>query len=173
MKNIKQVFLLCLSFFILSVNSVFAQGYYGGYGGGTGFFGNFYFPTPDSFLNNEWVLFVSLFLVFFSFFYLALQNIFRKGGDKLSDERRGPVVVIALIIAFIAASYSTYPFYNWLHGYSYPWYYFFSDWSYWIRDMWNYDFPGFFWRFVALPIGVLLLIGATILFLRSVFGKKE
>ncbi|MEK6873812.1 MAG: hypothetical protein AABW91_03125 [Nanoarchaeota archaeon] len=167
MKNIKAVFLfvLLLTCFILLISSVFAQGYYGGYGGGNGFFGNFYFPTPDSFLNNEWVIFVSLFLVFFCFIYLSLQGIFKRGGDKLSDERRGPVVAIALVIAFIAAAYFTYPFYNFLHGYSYSWSYFFYDWYYRYGDLY-YNNPGIYY---AIPI---IISAVFVLVLWLIFRKK-
>jgi len=84
-EKMRKIILFCLSIMLFS--SVIA--YYPYYG---------YF-SPYDILNNEWLMFVLVFLVFFAIIFFALNKTFK--------ENKGPAIVIALIISlFISATIS-------------------------------------------------------------------
>lgn len=73
-----------------------------------------YFFDPANLLNNEWVVFIGIFLLVFAFSFISLNNFFSGKGRRnemfsfmhqpRSNENKGAVVVIALVIAFFSAS---------------------------------------------------------------------
>ena len=73
---------------------------------------NFSFTSPSDFLNNEWVLFIGIFLLSFSVIYLSLSNVFGREKKneyfpwvrKESMVQRGPVVAISMVMSFFIAS---------------------------------------------------------------------
>jgi len=77
------------------------------------YFDSYYFD-PANLLNNELVVFIGIFLLVFAFCFIALNNFFSKKGRRNemfpwmqhpgSNENKGAVVVIALVIGFFSAS---------------------------------------------------------------------
>lgn len=73
-----------------------------------------YYFDPVNLLNNEWVVFFGIFLLVFSFCFIALNNFFSGKGKKNdifpwitqpgSKDNKGAVIVISLVIGFFSAS---------------------------------------------------------------------
>ncbi len=72
------------------------------------------YSSPQDLLQNEWVLFVIVFLALFAMCYMALSNFFfrSKGPQNLKDillgvsnnsPAKGPVVVISLAVSLMAS----------------------------------------------------------------------
>jgi len=90
-------------FALLLINLVSAQYYYDSF-------------TPSDFLENEWFVFVAIFALVFSLTFIALNKQFSTSssgkndlsalfaGKSKTNENKGAVVIISLVIAFFSAS---------------------------------------------------------------------
>lgn len=72
---------------------------------------NYYNLSPSEFLQNEWIVFIGVFLLIFAMVFLALSNFFtrsKKKGSFLEPdknlENKAIPGVIALVIAFFSAA---------------------------------------------------------------------
>ncbi len=72
---------------------------------------DFYGISPSELLQNEWFVFGGIFLLVFAFVYFSLSNFFtREHKNKMfpwlseTQENKGPVFVISLVIALFTAA---------------------------------------------------------------------